>query len=33
MKKAIDLSNQLINNYPDSPYIALSSLMLAKSRI
>ena len=30
-EKAIDLSNQLINNYPDSPYIALSSLMLAKA--
>ena len=30
-EKAIDLSNQLINNYADSPYVALSSLMLAKA--
>ena len=30
-EKAIDLSNELVNNYPGSPYVALSSLMLAKA--
>ena len=29
-EKAIDLSNTLINNYSDSPYVALASLTLAK---
>lgn len=30
-EKAIDLSNQLINNYADTPYAALASLALAKA--
>lgn len=30
-EKVVDLSNQLINNYPDSPYVALTSLAIAKA--